>query len=249
MVASGLQEKMIKICEEFTDKVPHNVVIKEPYIPYIPENWNRILVLAESQNLAKEEDRKPLREKNKRERFLRLYEERKSSGYLGIGPWDDGHMKIALKAIEPYLKMENGGLNIDEVAVSNAVPWSLVEGNSNKSPTEELKELAVEFWKRIFSVWLPNDNNFEIFTFGRTAQRIIYNAGKESKFLYLPAGQHFNGGKSFFDCQDLLKRYPEVEKVKKELEQLPLLKDTKLGDSHIFFACHAVSQANIGFPK
>ncbi len=242
MVSSGLQEKMIKICEEFTDKVPHNVEIKEPYIPYIPENWNRILVLAESQNLAKEKDRKPLREKNKRERFLRLYEEMKSSGYLGIGPWDDGHIKIALKVIEPHI-------NIDEVAVSNAVPWSLFRKNKNESPTEELKNLAVEFWKSIFSTWLPNDNNCEIFTFGTIAQRIINDAGKKSKCLFLPSPQNINKGKMFFDCQDLLRRYPEVAKAKKELEQLPSLKKVKFGDSHIFFACHAVSQANRGFDK
>ena len=43
---------LLTICEAFQRPKSENVVIEEPYIPYIPDKWNYVLVLAESQNLS-----------------------------------------------------------------------------------------------------------------------------------------------------------------------------------------------------
>jgi hypothetical protein len=44
--------ELISICENHTLPLTINAVVKEPYIPYLPEKWNRILVVAEAQNLS-----------------------------------------------------------------------------------------------------------------------------------------------------------------------------------------------------
>ena len=70
------------------------VVIREPYIPYIPNNWNRVLVLAESQNLSSSNEGyvQHLNSLTANERMNRLGFE---GDDIGVYPWDDGSLKLA----------------------------------------------------------------------------------------------------------------------------------------------------------
>ncbi|NTJ39282.1 hypothetical protein HQK29_16785 [Vibrio vulnificus] len=45
-------EGLISTCKKYILTIKIQLLIGEPYIPYIPNNWNGVLVLAESQNLS-----------------------------------------------------------------------------------------------------------------------------------------------------------------------------------------------------
>lgn len=47
-----LRQSLVDICQAERYKGSTAVVESVPYIPYIPENWNGVLVLAEAQNLS-----------------------------------------------------------------------------------------------------------------------------------------------------------------------------------------------------
>ncbi len=68
------REKLIAICQKYVVSESVNVVIKEPYIPYVPKNWNGMIVLAESQNLSSTNEGyvQSLKSKNADKRINRL---------------------------------------------------------------------------------------------------------------------------------------------------------------------------------
>lgn len=52
MNVQELRKKLVEICQSYgAYKGSTKVVVDTPYIPYIPDNWNGVLVLAEAQNL------------------------------------------------------------------------------------------------------------------------------------------------------------------------------------------------------
>jgi hypothetical protein len=48
-----MANKRIRICKQYGPLGTIHAIIAEPYIPFVPEDWNGVLVLAESQNLSK----------------------------------------------------------------------------------------------------------------------------------------------------------------------------------------------------
>ncbi len=113
---SAKTDAMIEVCRRHVVSPDLHAILPEPYIPYIPDDWNGLLVLAESQNLASAgEYRERLEKASSEDRFVRLSRCKNGTG-VGVQPWDDGHLKIAVKA----------ALDVDpaRTAVSNAVPWS-----------------------------------------------------------------------------------------------------------------------------
>src|SRR5262245_34630412 len=120
----------ISICQRFVLADGAGVVVPEPYFPLVPESWNGLLVVAEAQNLASETAyRSWLLAQAPEGRFRRLY---RGNG-VGIQPWDDGSLKLAIHAA---LDMRP-----EETAVSNAVPWSQRQsGGQNENPGEWLIE-------------------------------------------------------------------------------------------------------------
>ena len=45
-------DQMIQVCKRHILPQHVHAVVPEPYIPYIPDKWNAMLVLAEAQNLS-----------------------------------------------------------------------------------------------------------------------------------------------------------------------------------------------------
>ena len=79
-------EHLVRICLEAALEPRPDLVLSEPYVPYVPADWNGILVLAEAQNLSRgnQEYAARLRGLPPRERVLRLVQERGAG--IGIGP-------------------------------------------------------------------------------------------------------------------------------------------------------------------
>jgi hypothetical protein len=132
---SDLINELVAICERHVCSLD-DVVFSESYVPYVPDQWNRVLVVAEAQNLSKKnaEYKEMLGNlKTSRDRILRLQPAQQRlllcpKGSIGGQPWDDGILPLA---IEAALK----DVDPEHVAVSNAVPWSLVTpADTNASP-------------------------------------------------------------------------------------------------------------------
>jgi len=76
----------LAVCRRFRDTVPSETIFPEPYLPYVPSDWNGILVLAEAQHLAGASTyRQWLADLPSEDRMRRLP---KAPGCLGVGPWD-----------------------------------------------------------------------------------------------------------------------------------------------------------------
>ena len=39
-------QALLQVCEQCTLLAPAGAVVKEPYVPYVPDAWNGVLVLA-----------------------------------------------------------------------------------------------------------------------------------------------------------------------------------------------------------
>ena len=227
------KNKLIEICEKYTLSKNDRVVIKEPYIPFIPENWNGYLVLSEAQNLsaANSEYVDHLRSSKPEQRFFRLG----NLDNVGIQPWDDGSLKIAIQSAI--------GIQANETAVSNSVVWSLVnpEGN-NENPSKELIKLSSSFWGEILTLLNPD----YIITSGKVASDVI-NAVNEKSWqhirLRLPAPNAMSRVSGMFPEKELLLRYPEVGR---EINDHPEWVEGGYRQNKVFFACHAVTVVKAG---
>lgn len=231
-----IKNELTSICKNYNCN-EDNVVIPEAYIPFIPENWNGILVLAESQNLSKYNSSTVLDLKNisSQERIERLYQ---YEGKLRIEPWDDGTLKIA---VESAL-----GVKANETAVSNAVLWSQISSKgTNVNPSGNINELSAELWKQFVEIIKPD----KIITVGKIAKGVISNIQWENKEeakwtmqtfnLRSPSKMYLSRMSGMFNSDDLLRRYPEVRKV---IEQYPdWLSEKGYEHNKVFYACHAVS--------
>ena len=134
-----MKEKLLKICKKYIPSKGDNAVIPEGYIPYIPEDWNKILILAESQNLSHKNNEYVdwLKSLASLERMDRLKIHKNG---IGIQPWDDGSLKLVIESALNK-KAEN-------TAVSNAVLWSQrTNTGANSNPSKSLTILSVQIWK------------------------------------------------------------------------------------------------------
>ena len=101
-----LIEEVRAACRQAPAIAGVSVVIDEPYAPYIPPRWNGRLVVAEAQNLAGDTEYvRRLKAATPEDRISRLH--RSASEHLGIGPWDDGTLKLAVTAAWPDLSCDD----------------------------------------------------------------------------------------------------------------------------------------------
>ena len=214
-----IKNNLINVCDKFIIPkeicISKKIVIQEPYIPYFPENWNKILVISEAQNLSKTNYSyvNKLEELEPKKRFLRLYNQEKS---LGIGPWDDGTLKLAVASIFSDKYFNN-------TAVSNAVVWSSVdEKGNNENPDDFIKEKSIEFYKEILSIIKPEI----LICVGKIARSVIIKQELKCKKIFLRSASKLYLSKvsGMFDKVDLLARFPEVKKV---LNKYPNLLNNK----------------------
>ncbi len=219
------------VCREFTAAAPAGVIIREPYLPYVPDPWNGILVLAEAQQLASAvKYRQRLEGLSSDERVRRLYVWLGDG--LGVRPWDDGSIKLGLKAMRSDLRLE-------EVAVSNAVPWSCAEGKANRNPTDEMRQAAVAFWHELLAVWEPEIR--AVVTVGKTARLVMKATGFKAPVVLLRSSSrcYMNQVRGLFCLDDLLERFPEVAAA---ADAVGIQRDDdKEFYNKVFFACHAAS--------
>ncbi len=235
-----LKEALINVCKSHCYQNAENVIVPEPYLPYVPENWNGIFILAESQSSAAPQYWKRVKEESALERMQRL---EKNPKRLGIGPWDDGTIKLALQAIFEGADL---GLKLEEVAVSNAVPWTRKSDDNRKNlrPDGQMQDKAAEFWKEFFHAWQPEIKALVVL--GKFAEGVMRKAEILEKYrvlnLRLPSPNVIDRVRGMFSCDDLEIRFQEVKKAR---ECLGVSKDER----EIFFACHAVSLGVSKFKK
>lgn len=228
-------EPMLEVCRLYAAQAPECVVVREPYIPYIPENWNGLLALAESQNIDKKY-KQFLDGMSPEERFQRLG---KRDRRIDIQPWDDDSIKLMLKSTAPTI-------SIDRIAVSNGVPWSLREDGRNVNPDKTAKSLAAEFWKGIFE--LISHDLKRIVTFGKVAAEVVKAANVEfpTLNLRLPSPRARYPIHGLFDIEELLCRYEEVREA---AVSLGIDLNGKKNKGLALFACHAASLAKGRFAE
>lgn len=252
------QEKaLLEVCKKYTSEAPENVLFNEPYLPYVPEDWNGILVLAESQMIRNEKDKYAqwLQELKSKPEYVmtRLGRKEPRPPYedgpdkIGVGPWDDGTIKLALQAIFIGAKLK---LRLEDVAVSNAVVWTRKGNGKNLNPDKQMEAKAAEFWKQVFDIWNPDIK--ALILLGNVAKRVMTNARITEKYsnnllkLRLPSPNAINRVSGMFGCDDLKKRFPEVQQA---LDALKMSEDVEQYKMKVFFACHAVSLGLCKFKK
>ena len=221
-------KELLAVCRKHVLSDSEGAVINEPYIPYIPDTWNGIIVLAESQNLSSGSDRyvQALMSFSANGRMNRLI-----PGLNGIGvqPWDDGSLKLAIEAAFD--------VKASETAVSNAVLWSQ-RGNTNQniSPDVNLQTKSSKIWTEFLDILKPN----LVICSGNMADSVINNTGwtGRKEKIRLPSKTAMSRTSGMFDKDDLLARYPEVKAV---VDVHPEWLSGGYEENRIFFACHVVS--------
>ncbi len=220
-------DKLIKVCEKHILPDSALAVVRELYIPFLPKYWNGVLILAESQDLSKKNASyvEWLNGLSAGERIKRLY----LRDALGIQPWDDGTLKLA---VEAALKIK-----ASEVAVSNAVLWSQrVANDKNDNLDEKLQDLSSEIWKEL----LPILNPTLLVCCGKIAKGVIDSTGWTGKILNLrlPSQKAMSHVVGMFDEKNMFSQYPEVNAVALEHPDWVgnICRLNKLS-----FSCHAVS--------
>lgn len=235
---SILTDKLIQVSKKHQQTDPSvDEFDMYPYIPYIPNNWNGILLLGEAQQLSKnnERNRKYIEQLEKLDplnQMMRLANKALfSDGQIGISPWDEGYLQMAMAACFPELLLK-------QYALSNAIPWHL--NKTNKEQTEKYVEMARQYWYETLCVLIENGLRVVIRT-GEFARDIL-NWNYLTKHcnlndvFYLRSASQLERVAYLFDKVDLLTRYPEIqmaiEKTEAKWQSL----------NHIFYASHALSR-------
>lgn len=226
------------------------VILPEPYIPYMPDDWDRgTLVLAEAQYLHERTDEgkgfmakmRDVLDVDGRINHLYMGEVLfENPNWIGVGPWDEGALKLAVHAAF--------GLEPSQCAVSNGILWSEVDSNGSSLNPEwgsPCFKKSIGLWSKMLKVMQPS----VIVTAGQKAAWVIDDIFKDSRKderpeifrLTHPSPRNINRlKKPFRVSEDLLPRYPEVQDMLKHYEGLfQNLNDKEVA---IYFACHAVSQ-------
>ncbi len=214
------------------------VVVPEPYVPFIPDKWNRVLVLAEAQNLSAtyKEYRDRLLAMTPATRIRRLTA--RTDRQLGIMPWDNGLLKIAVEVML--------GCRAEETAVGNAVFWSLVDHQDrNVNPTAAMVEHSAKLWGQLLAQLRPEC----VITAGAVARKVIAKLPKSVSpmqvlSVQLPSPRVLATLSGLFDGADLLRHYPEVAEVQARQPGWFKVKN-KVSNSCLVYACHAASRARL----
>jgi len=221
---------MLSVCRKFVLPRDADAIVPEPYIPFVPEGWNGLLVLAEAQNLATDDEYKAwLLPQSTEQRFRRL----PRNCRVGVQPWDDGSLKLAVLAALSHRP--------EKTAVSNAVPWSQRDaGGRNKNPDQRLIERASQFWAEMLTLIVPK----RVVAAGSIARKVVSaaraaNGGTWAESWWrLPSPQAMSRISGMFQERDLLSRFPEV---KAAADANPSWLGARYKLNKLFFACHAVS--------
>lgn len=235
MTTHQIENQLVTLCKKYTLADTSSVVVPEPYLPYIPRDWNGYLILAEAQNLSQTYDGyvKWLQSSSPEARFKRL---NNFDSSIGVRPWDDGTLKFAIKACWPEI-------NIERIGVSNAVLWSQREGRTNKKPSEQLQNFSANFWAEMFELLKPT----KLVTVGAVASFVLKKTGRSDFIEWTSASSSLLSrvsnlfGKKGDNGDYLLSKFQKVNAahafvVNNQLDWLNQFKKNK-----IFFACHAVS--------
>lgn len=243
----NLTDRLLQVCRGHVfavgsagDTFP-KVVVPEPYVPHVPKDWNRVLVLAEAQNLSNAHKgyRARLLAADAESRILRLLASKDSpDSHLGIKPWDQGFLKLAVEAAL--------GERAAQSAVSNAVLWSLVgpEG-ANVRPSSETIGSSIGLWAELLPVLRPA----RIVAAGKVAQTVVSEVRKLGAWtgsvlaLHLPSPRVLAVVSGMFDPGDLKEHYPAAcEALDRHASgwRAQSLKEVR---GRLFYACHAVSMA------
>lgn len=230
-----LRQKLVKICLDYgAYQGSTDVVVDIPYIPYIPDNWNGVLVVAEAQNL----NIGAYADCSVERKICRLYPDYDNTQsyavdgpfpILDVKPWEDGSIPLALKA----------ALNLDpyKTAVCNACFWSRREGNANANPNKEMQDQSRELWKEM---WCALEPHIEfVVTCGTIAASVFDFVGGKRKKLRSPSPNAMSRVSGMFRKDDLLERYPEVKTAYEEIKFDE--NDISYEQNKIFYACHVVS--------
>ena len=176
MKIDNLKDKLKRICKSRFLGDDQRVIFPEPYIPYIPDSWNGIMVLAEAQNLAKSNNDYVaiLNNMSSDQRIERLYYAVKTERRIRIQPWDDGSLQLA---VEAALKV-----NPIETAVSNSVMWSQRKNNgTNRNPSNVLITTSMEIWAMMLKEIAPKI----VVTAGAVARDLIRPIWPQKKQINL----------------------------------------------------------------
>jgi hypothetical protein len=229
---------LLSVCEKHVLKnAPRGVEFTEPYIPFIPEDWNGILVVGEAQNLSGGDGAyaRGLRAKDQKSRFQRLAPgHRPDPEAVGVKCWDDGYLKLAVAAAFP-------DENVEHTAITHAIPWSQTdEAGKNIEPNDALKEAAIKFWADLLKEW-PVDTR-SVVTVGKVARKLMRKTSLLGNLLPLRGASPkvIEQQQGWFDQMELLKRYPEITAAAERLGMEADLRSPK-GHGLIFYAAHAVS--------
>ncbi|SHL46412.1 hypothetical protein SAMN05720764_11480 [Fibrobacter sp. UWH5] len=230
-----IRKELAAICANELYSGLTDVVVPEPYIPYIPENWNGVLVVAEAQNITE----KSYSNYSKNQKIVRLYPNKDlSQNYevsgpfpeLDVKPWEDGTIPLALKAALD--------LNPWECAVGNACFWSRRCGNANENPNDEMKNQSKDLWLKMWP--LLGEHITKVVCCGKIAWSIMDFVGDGKKLeLKHSSRRILNPISDMLSEEDLFKFYPAVKKAYDELgfdkSNLSYKRNA------VFYACHAVS--------
>lgn len=247
---SALQSKLLQICKKhkISDlEIPEygkelKKYDKFPFAPYIPKYWNKILVLAESQQLRGLNDGnqgyvQSLLEADDEDLIFRLgnfnITRTKPEEQIGISPWDEGYIKLAMLSSFPEF-------TIDQFGVSNAVPWHL--DKDNKTQAALLNRKSIAFWKDILPVLKPEI----IICTGVIADSIITDTGYCSNNIchqihIRSASQLHFVAKKTYRWKDWLDKNPAMKEL---FENNNDLIESSIDPKRYFvwYAAHAVSQ-------
>lgn len=262
-----MQSELAIICQNHLIS-NSDAVVREPYIPYVPNIWNRILVLVDNQDPSNQNERYVawLNGLSSDDRIKRLY----LRDTLGIQSWDDGTLKLAVESLnynvsesdsdrmkrfylrdslgvmlsdESLLKFAIDCLNFNagETAVCNAIPWSRIERDDIRNiPDDELQLLAARLWSKLLLVMNPT----LVICCGKTAQGIIAASDLQDTILTfpLPSPSVMSCVTSRLSDQELLLRYPDV--IAAVLKHPDLIGGEDCS-KQIFYACDAVRRARV----
>jgi hypothetical protein len=228
---ADFRDQLVQFCQDCIVDTP-DVVVPEPYIPYIPQGWNGVLVLAEAQNLSRTysgyaADLKSL------PRELRVRRLGYWPGLVGIQPWDNGPLRLAVAA--------SLGADPDATAASNAVLWSITgsDGKKNENPREKFKERSIELWGKMLDVIRPE----YMITAGAVAREVTKgalcrtSASPKVVSWTLPSPRVLQPLSSMVAADELRRRFPEVDDA---IRRRPEWAENPPEAPHVFYACLAV---------
>lgn len=246
---SELKKKLGQICKDHaindTELKYYNGPFasydRYPYAPYIPKNWNGILVLGTSQKIKVKNNG----DKEYRESLLDLSDDylifrlgnqvvtgKKPDQFLGVEPWDNGFLKLAMLSCFPESK-------VNEFAVSNVIPWEL--SKENEIQNNFLASKSINFLKAVLPIIKPK----YIISASQMAQdsMLLGYSCKKMNFRYInllaPGALRYII--NLFDENDLYFRYPEV-RCAFELNPKLIKRNNPNWRHYVIYAAHAVSK-------